>query len=178
MRIQHYHRKTSSYSEGSPSYRKPYISRSHYGIPSRKPKEVKTSQVPTQNYKKCKSRIVTVIYQEGKKNMGKENLKERLGNNLVRERYSKKPHSTCFDFPPKRPNYSLTCCPNAPHNTTSFLMNFHRDEILNNKLELDRSWTSDDDYDDLPEFPCHSYGSFFGSLGDSYEVASQISAPQ
>lgn len=141
----------------------------YYAIPVRKGKEtLKTS------FRKNPSRVVKVV--GPKRKLGKES--SRHSNNYVKPRYSRyKKHF--FELSSKRPKTSPLHCPNAPHNTTSYLMNFHRDEIMN-KFELDRSWTSDDDDDnDLTEFPpCHSYGSFFGAIGDSYEIASQISAPQ
>ena len=168
MRIQ----KGRQYRDSSP-FRRSYSSRSHYHtIPARKSrKESKTFSNTTLMTKKFQSRVVTVV--SPKRKMGKD----RHGNNHVRHRYSnlKKPY---FEFASKRPKLSLMSCPNAPHNTTSYLMNFHRDDILN-KFELDRSWTSDEDDDSDSDLPlCHAYGSFFGSVGDSYEVSSQFSAPQ
>ncbi len=89
------------------------------------------------------------------------------------------------------PYYSY---PNAPHNTTSFIMNFHRDELQSHDFELHRSWSASseeqvenedgaaltdmegDEHDD--EFIFDAYGSFFNNNDDSYEVASQIAAPQ
>jgi hypothetical protein len=139
--------------------------RSYSPLPARKPVDhVKT--LP--QLKKNRSRVVVITSKNSMNDFSKANMKNK--------RYSKfkKSHLSFRALPPKQ---TFNVCPNAPHNTTSFLMNFHRDEILN-KIELDRSFSSDDGKEEFQEFNCYSYGSFLGSLGDSYEVISQVNAPQ
>lgn len=58
-----------------------------------------------------------------------------------------------------RRNGRRTRCPNAPHNTTSFLMNFHKSETKKRKSL--RSLLDDVDDDDSIGKGVHAYGSFF-----------------
>jgi len=136
--------------------------RSFSPIPARKP----VVEFLKSSLKKTKSRVVVIT-------------PKKLSSSFARkQRYSKfkKSHFSFHALPPPSQTFEHVC-PNAPHNTTSFLMNFHRDEILNNHLELDRSWISDEE-EDFPEFNCYAYGSFLGPVDDSYEVQSQISPHQ
>lgn len=58
-----------------------------------------------------------------------------------------------------RRNARRARCPNAPHNTTSFLMNFHKSETKKRKSL--RSFLDDIDDDDSIGKGVHAYGSFF-----------------
>lgn len=115
-------------------------------------------------HKKSRSRVVTIIAPMKKNTNSMSKGKQRY------LKFKKSRFCSSANIP-KNP---LRHCPNAPHNTTSFLMNFHRDEILN-KFELDRTWTSDDDDENSEDLkPVSAYGSFFVPAEDSYEVASQV----
>jgi hypothetical protein len=131
--------------------------RSFSPLPARKPV---VEFLNSSSLKKTKSRVVVIT------------SKKLVPSFARKQRYAKFKKSH-FSYPHSTQTFEHVC-PNAPHNTTSYLMNFHRDEILNNHLELDRSWISEDE-EDLPEYNCYAYGSFLGSADDSYEVQSQIS---
>jgi hypothetical protein len=165
MRVQRQNIKTKILSDGGSSSLSPIgtFSKSHTSSNSNNFKNLMS--------KKTRSRVVTIVTPSKK-----FDHKPGQKRNNYHHKYSKfrKPF---FDISNRHhsssntPLRSLSQIPNAPHNTTSYLMNFHQDETSSS---VDRNWLDLDDED--RNFHCLPYGSFCGSIGDSYEVSSQYSA--
>jgi hypothetical protein len=70
---------------------------------------------------------------------GERRLK-RSGQTEVKRKYQNRTYSyrrrDKLAFKVRRQNFKWKCCPSAPHNTTSFIMDYHKDEMPNNEPEL------------------------------------------